>query len=79
MASRMLDQFPSYPKQRLFRLCKDVHANLFAYDLLRHLAWYDFYIYRRPESIRQSVCTKLGIKLLPAIIHDSRAKHPRSY
>lgn len=74
--SVQLDYYHGFPESHVFKLYKRVGRNPFAAYLLRHLVWYYFYIYPADYSLRQSVCTKLDIKLLPAV-HDQRVKRPK--
>ncbi len=69
-----LDYFRSFPEKQVLQLAKNTRRNLFATQLLRRLIWYHFYIYQVSYRIRQSICAKLGIKLLPATISDKRVK-----
>jgi len=69
-----LDYYRDFPKQEVYQLDKDTRKNPFSTYLLRHLVWYYFYIYSAKYDLRQSVCAKLGIKLLPAAVYDQRVK-----
>jgi hypothetical protein len=68
-----LDFYPTFPKKEVLQVYKHVERNLFSAHLLRRLVWYYFYIYDAPRRLRQSVCSKLDIKLLPHV-HDKRVK-----
>jgi hypothetical protein len=69
-----LDYYRDFPKREVYQLHKDTRKDPFSAYLLRHLVWYHFYIYSTRYNLRQSVCAKLGIKLLPAAVHDQRVK-----
>ncbi len=69
-----LDYFRSFPEKQVLQLHKNTWRNLFATQFLRRLVWYHFYINDVGYRIRQRICAKLGIKLLPATIYDNRVK-----
>jgi hypothetical protein len=71
-----LDYYRYFPEREMFALYRDIRDNPFAAQLLRHLAWYHFYIYPVSYRLQQSVCARLGIRLLPAA-HDRRVKQIR--
>lgn len=72
--SMRLDYYRGFPEREVYQLAKDTWKNPFSAHFLRHLVWYYFYIYSAKYDLRQSVCAKLGIKLLPAAVHDQRVK-----
>jgi len=73
--SVQLDHFSGFPRKALFELHSRVRNNPFATQFLRHLVWYYFYIYPSTDRLRQSVCKKLGIVLLPGV-QEPRVKRP---
>jgi hypothetical protein len=58
-----MDYYKDFPKTQIFDLARTVHKNNFATFLLQYCVWYYFYIYKTDYFLRQSVCSKLGIKL----------------
>ncbi len=72
--SVQLDCYGGFPEREVLKLAKDTRKNPFSAHLLRHLVWHYFYIYPSGYRLRQSICAKLGIKLLPATIYDKRVK-----
>jgi len=72
--SLRLDYYRGFPSNELFKLFKSVRKSPFASQLVRHLAWYHFYLYPVRYDVRESACKRLGIKLQPHAIHDPRPK-----
>jgi 3',5'-cyclic AMP phosphodiesterase CpdA len=76
-ASVKLDYYRDFPRREVLQLYKDIRRNPFSTHLLRHIVWFYFYIHETRHDLRQSICDKLDIKLLPAQIYDRRLKRPK--
>jgi predicted MPP superfamily phosphohydrolase len=71
-----LDYYRRFPETEVFQLDKDTRRSPFAAHLLRRLVWHYFYIYDTVRTVRESVCARLEIKLLPGS-RNARAKRLR--
>ena len=69
-----LDYYRGFPKNEILDLYKEVYNNQFSSHVIRHLAWYHFYLYPTNYATRQSICDRLEIKLQPYVVYDSRPK-----
>ena len=69
-----LDYYPGFPKKQVLDLDKDTRHSSFAARLLRDLVWLHLYIHQVGRDIRESVCARLHIKLLPSAALDERVK-----
>lgn len=72
-----LDYCRGFPKKQVFDMDRDTRRRAFAARLLRDLVWYHFYIHRESRRLRESVCARLDIKLLPSTVQDERVKRVR--
>jgi hypothetical protein len=75
--SLRLDHYRNFPEQEARRLYRDVRRSPFSAFLLRQLVWFHFYIYRRDFKLREKICARLGIQLLPTTTFGQRKKLPK--
>lgn len=66
--------FRGFPQDELLALFGLYNDKPFPAELLRHLAWYYFYIYPARFDVLQRVCARMGIRIHPALIQDQRPK-----
>lgn len=69
-----IDSYPGFPELETLNLFKKVHKDFFSAQVLRLMVWNYFYLYPAGYKVREAVCKRLGIKLLPYVIHDHRPK-----
>jgi len=69
-----MDYYRRFPEKEVTGLYQEVKKKPFVALLVRHLAWYYFYIHKAKESLRQSICKKLGIKVQMTIGTGKHAK-----
>lgn len=76
--SLRLDHLRGFPTVETLKLYNDVSGYPFAKYLVRHLVWLHFYLYESTERQRQSICSQIGIKLLPETIYREKPKRKKS-
>ncbi|OGR29250.1 MAG: hypothetical protein A2139_06840, partial [Desulfobacca sp. RBG_16_60_12] len=66
--------FKGFPQDELLDLYAEYNDMPFPAELVRHLAWYYFYLHSVRFDIVQRVCARMEIHIHPALIQDSRPK-----
>jgi hypothetical protein len=60
-----LDHYRHFPEAEILQLQNTIKNNPFASALLRRLVWHHLYVFREDYKVVQSVCSKLGISVVP--------------
>lgn len=63
-----------FPKEESLALFAELRGNNFTSSLVRILVAHHMYLYVVPIQIRQTICQKMDIKLLPAVMDRSRKR-----
>ena len=69
-----LFHFKGFPQDELLKLYAEYNDKPFPAELIRHLAWYYFYLYSARYDIVKRVCKRMKIQMHPALIQDQRTK-----
>lgn len=69
-----LERPRNFPKDAAIKLFDDLSRNRFSASLVRILVAHHMYLYVVPVRERQAVSQKLGIKLLPTVLDESRKR-----
>ena len=64
-----LDHFGTIPVDDTLKLEKDVRQSPMVTSVLRQLVFNRFYYFTAPTDIKQRLCAKLGIELVPALLN----------
>jgi hypothetical protein len=69
-----LEHFVQFPEKTLLALFNEVKDNLMMQSVLRDLTWDRIYYFKTPYDVRDKVCKKIGIKMLPSAMDPDQKK-----
>jgi hypothetical protein len=58
-----MDCSVGFPKDDVLRFYDECESSRLAQAVVRHLVWYQFYLFQHPMQVRQSVCSRLAITM----------------
>jgi hypothetical protein len=61
-----LEHFKAFPSDAVIALYEDMSGVLLMQSVIQQLVWDRLYYFKTPHAVAQHVCSKIGIKLLPA-------------
>ncbi|CAK7010808.1 metallophosphoesterase [Tissierella sp.] len=73
-----LDFLRDVPESEIIRLNEELKNNYFTQNILRHLVFINFYLYRHEHRVKQRICSKLGISYKSVQVKEGKNRELNS-